>query len=70
MSITDAILAYLQTHPEGATTEQLWEYAKQAGCHFEAENEKKSVSGICSKLAAKGRLRHDDRNPSRWYQIF
>lgn len=70
MTITDAILAYLQVHPEGATTEQLWRYSKQMGCRFNAENEKKSVAGICSKLSDKGRLRHDNGNPNKWYRLF
>lgn len=50
MSITDAILTYLKNRPDGATTEELWKYAKQMGCIYEAEDEKKSTSGICSKL--------------------
>lgn len=68
MSITDAILAYLETHPEGATTEELWKYAKKAGCEYNAGNEKKSTSGICSKLCAKGTLRQDNGCPNRWYK--
>lgn len=72
MSITDAILSYLETHPEGASTEELWKYAKQIGCEYKGESEgkeKKSTSGICSKLCAKGTLRQDKGRPNKWYKI-
>lgn len=71
MSITDAILSYLETHPEGATTEELWKYAKQMGCEYKGESEvaeKKSTSGICSKLCTKGTLRQDKGCPNKWYK--
>lgn len=68
MSITDAILTYLETHPEGATTEELWKFSKQMGCQYETEDEKKSTSGICSKLCKKGTLRQDNGRPNKWYK--
>ena len=69
MSITDAILTYLKNRPDGATTEELWKYAKQMGCIYEAEDEKKTTSGICSKLCKKGILRQDKGHPNKWYMI-
>ena len=71
MTITDAILMYLNAHPEGATTEELWKYAKQMGCEYrvaEEKKQKKSTSGICSKLREKGTLLKDDGCPNKWYK--
>lgn len=71
MTITDAILAYLDDHPEGATTEELWKYAKQMGCEYKAAEEKKqkkSTSGVCSKLRESGALQKDDGRPNKWYK--
>ena len=71
MTITAAILTYLDKHPEGATTEELWQYAKQMGCEYrvaEEKKQKKSTSGVCSKLRGKGTLRKDDGRPNKWYK--
>ena len=72
MTITDAILMYLGTHSEGATTEELWKHAKQMGCEYrvkEEKKQKKSTSGICSKLCKKGTLCQDKGRPkNKWYK--